>query len=165
MAEISHRVNPLFLREEELRQGMELMLFAYRDVMAAADRTLAEHGLGRAHHRAVYFIGRHPGLGVSELLAMLGITKQSLSRVLKELTQAGFVETREAPTDRRRRLLTLTDRGETLERALTDAQRRRFAHAYREAGAAAVEGFRQVLLALTADERRRLLVETGAPLP
>jgi DNA-binding MarR family transcriptional regulator len=165
MAEISHRVNPLFLREEELRQGMELMLFAYRDVMAAADRTLAEHGLGRAHHRAVYFIGRHPGLSVSDLMAMLGITKQSLSRVVKELESAGFVETREAPNDRRRRLLTLTQAGETLERALTDAQRRRFAHAYREAGAAAVEGFRQVLLALTADEHRKLLAESGPPAP
>ncbi|HUT50402.1 MAG TPA: MarR family transcriptional regulator [Alphaproteobacteria bacterium] len=165
MAEISHRVNPLFLREEELRQGMELMLFAYRDVMAAADRTLAEHGLGRAHHRAVYFIGRHPQVGVSELLVMLGITKQSLSRVLKDLGQAGFIDTREAPTDRRRRLLTLTAQGEALERALTDAQRRRFAHAYREAGATAVEGFRQVLLALTAEDRRKLLADSAAPLP
>lgn len=165
MAEISHRVNPLFLREEELRQGMELMLFAYRDVMAAADRTLAEHGLGRAHHRAVYFIGRHPQVGVSELLAMLGITKQSLSRVLKDLADAGFVDIREAPTDRRRRLLTLTQPGEALERALTDAQRRRFAHAYREAGATAVEGFRQVLLALTAEDRRKLLADSVAPLP
>ena len=165
MAEISHRVNPLFLREEELRQGMELMLFAYRDVMAAADRTLAEHGLGRAHHRAVYFIGRHPQVGVSELLAMLGITKQSLSRVLKDLADAGFVDIREAPTDRRRRLLTLTQQGEALERALTDAQRRRFAHAYREAGATAVEGFRQVLLALTAEDRRKLLADSVAPLP
>lgn len=165
MAEIPHRVNPLFLREEELRQGMELMLFAYRDVMAAADRTLAEHGLGRAHHRAVYFIGRHPGVSVSELLAMLGITKQSLSRVLKELEAAGFVASRPAPTDRRKRLLSLTQAGQTLERALTDAQRRRFAHAYREAGAAAVEGFRQVLLALTAEERRGLLAESVAPAP
>jgi len=165
MAEISHRVNPLFLRDEELRQGMELMLFAYRDVMASADRTLSEHGLGRAHHRAVYFIGRHPGLGVSELLAMLGITKQSLSRVLKELGEAGFVDIREAPADRRRRQLTLSEAGETLERALTDAQRRRFARAYREAGAQAVEGFRQVLLALTAEERRKLLSEAGRSAP
>ena len=163
MAEISHRVNPLFLRDEELRQGMELMLFAYRDVMSAADRTLAEHGLGRAHHRAVYFIGRHPGLGVSELLQMLGITKQSLSRVLKELSEAGFIDIAEAPADRRRRQLTLSEAGQTLERALTDAQRRRFAHAYREAGAQAVEGFRQVLLALTAEERRNLIAGTGAP--
>ena len=112
MAEISHRVNPLFLRDEELRQGMELMLFAYRDVMAAADRTLADHGLGRAHLRAVYFIGRHPGLSVSELLRMLGITKQSLSRVLKELSEAGFVDIVEAPADRRRRQLTLSDAGQ-----------------------------------------------------
>ena len=72
MAEITSRVNPLFLREEELHQGMELLLFAYRDFMAEADGLLAERGLGRAHHRAAYFIGRHPDISVSELLGLLG---------------------------------------------------------------------------------------------
>ena len=97
MAELSPRVNPLFLREEELRQGIELFMFAYRDLMAEADAELDRRGLGRAHHRALYFIGRHPGLGVSDLLSLLGITKQSLSRVVKELSGDGFIAIRPAP--------------------------------------------------------------------
>jgi len=149
MAEISSRVNPLFLREEELRQGMELLLFAYRDFMAEADGLLAERGLGRAHHRAAYFIGRHPDISVSDLLGLLGITKQSLSRVLKSLVEAGFVAVRPGPSDRRQRLLSLTESGRALEHALTQNQRHRFARAYREAGAEAVVGFRKVLAGLT----------------
>ena len=86
MADLPSRVNPLFLREEELRQGIELLFYAYRDFTAEADAILAGHGLGRAHHRAIYFVGRYPAISVSELLALLGITKQSLSRVLRDLT-------------------------------------------------------------------------------
>ena len=152
MAEPSPRVNPLFLREEELRQGIALFLFAYRDLMAEADGELDRRGLGRAHHRALYLVGRHPGLSVSDLLSLLGITKQSLSRVIKDLSDGGFVTIRPAPTDRRRRLLSLTHAGGDLERRLTEGQRRRFADAYREAGAEAVEGFRKVLLGLTGDK-------------
>src|SRR3546814_8983632 len=85
MADLPSRVNPLFLREEVLRQGIELLLYAYRDFAAEADAMLARHGLGRAHHRALYFIARYPSIRVSELLEMLGIPKQSLSRVLKDL--------------------------------------------------------------------------------
>lgn len=155
MAEISSRVNPLFLREEELRQGMELLLFAYRDFMAEADELLAERGLGRAHHRATYFIGRHPDISISELLELLGITKQSLSRVLKALVAASYVNVRPGPRDRRQRLLNLTESGLALERALTQNQRHHFARAYREAGAEAVEGFRKVLVGLVGDDRRR----------
>ncbi|MCZ6860208.1 MAG: MarR family transcriptional regulator [Alphaproteobacteria bacterium] len=166
MAEISSRVNPLFLREEELHQGMELLLFAYRDFMAEADGLLAERGLGRAHHRAAYFIGRHPDISVSELLGLLGITKQSLSRVLNSLVDAKYVEVRPGPNDRRQRLLSLTESGRELERALTHNQRHHFARAYREAGAEAVDGFRKVLAGLVGDDRRMRLpragTETGA---
>ncbi len=161
MAEISSRVNPLFLREEELRQGMELLLFAYRDFMADADALLAERGLGRAHHRAAYFIGRHPEISVSELLELLGITKQSLSRVLKSLVAADYVDVRPGPNDRRQRLLSLSESGRELERALTHNQRHHFARAYREAGAEAVEGFRKVLAGLVGDDRRRRAPRAG----
>ena len=82
MADIKPIGKALFLREEELRRGIELMFFAYRDFTGEADSILAEQNMGRAHHRAIYFIGRNPGITVSELLAILNITKQSLSRVL-----------------------------------------------------------------------------------
>lgn len=148
MADLKTGPNPLFLREEELRQGIELLFYAYRDFTAEPDAILAEIGFGRAHHRAVYFIGRYPGITVSELLEILRITKQSLSRVLSQLVELGYVTQRPGARDRRQRLLELTDKGRALEERLTDTQRQRFAKAYRRAGAEAVAGFRTVLMGI-----------------
>ena len=91
MADVKPIGKALFLREEELRRGIELMFFAYRDFTGEADSILAEQNMGRAHHRAIYFIGRNPGIAVSDLLTILCITKQSLSRVLSGLMQDGYV--------------------------------------------------------------------------
>ena len=109
MADIRPQANPLFLREDELRQGIELLFYAYRDFTAEADEVLLTYGFGRAHHRVIYFVGRNPGLPVSSLLDILKITKQSLSRVLGQLIRQGFVQQRPGP-DRRQRLLDLTAR-------------------------------------------------------
>ena len=148
MADVKPIGKALFLREEELRRGIELIFFAYRDFTGEADSILAERNMGRAHHRAIYFIGRHPGITVSDLLTILCITKQSLSRVLSGLVRDGYVSQRPGATDRRQRLLHLTKAGSTLETRLTSVQGRRFAAAYREAGVDAVAGFQRVLQGL-----------------
>jgi DNA-binding MarR family transcriptional regulator len=141
-------VNPLFLRDEDLRQGIELLFFAYRDFTARADAILAKQAMGRAHHRVVYFVGRHPDISVSELLEILSITKQSLSRVLSQLVREGYIIQKTGTTDRRQRLLHLTEKGRRLEGELTSEQRARIAAAYKDAGAVAVEGFRKVMLGI-----------------
>lgn len=162
MADVKSGPNPLFLREEDLRQGIELLFYAYRDFTAEPDAMLAKIGLGRAHHRAVYFVGRYPEINVTELLAILQITKQSLSRVLGDLVAQGYIAQRTGTRDRRQRLLTLTEKGLELERNLSDAQRARIAQAYRAAGAAAVEGFRTVMLGIIdPDDRGRFLPGPG----
>ena len=148
MADIKPIGKALFLREEELRRGIEMMFFAYRDFTGEADSILAEKDMGRAHHRAIYFIGRHPGITVSELLGILNITKQSLSRVLSILMKDAIVVQKPCAADRRKRLLFLTEAGIELEARLTALQSRRFAAAYREAGAEAVGGFLGVLRGL-----------------
>lgn len=132
-------------RDAELRQAVELLFFAYRDFTGEADEILAEYGFGRAHHRAIYFIGCNPDISVSNLLAILKITKQSLSRVLGQLVAEGYVHQQSDPTDRRRRMLSLTDIGRQLETRLSRCQCRRIAAAYEQSGAAAVDGFRTVL--------------------
>ena len=106
---------------------------------------LDELGLGRAHHRALHFIGRSPGMTVGDLLAILRITKQSLARVLTALVDQGYVALLLGCSVRRQRLLSLTDTGQALERRLFERQRERLAVAYREAGGPAVEGFRRVM--------------------
>ncbi len=148
MAELKSGANPLFLREEELHQGIEMLFLANRDLTAEPDAILTKHGFGRAHHRVIYFVGRHPGITVSDLLAILKITKQSLSRVLGRLIAQGFIAQLPWLRDRRQRLLELTAEGVELERQLSEGQRVDIARAYREAGAEAVEGFRKVLLGI-----------------
>ncbi len=140
--------------EEEMRQAIELLFFAYRDFTAEPDAVLAQYGFGRAHHRVIYFVGRNPGVTVSELLAILKITKQSLSRVLGQLLREGFVEQRPDKGDRRRRRLFLTPRAERLERLLTAAQSRRIAAACAAAGSGAMGGFRTVLRGIVNEEDR-----------
>ncbi|MCC5964566.1 MAG: MarR family transcriptional regulator [Natronohydrobacter sp.] len=147
--------NLLFLTDEQLRKGIEAMFFAYRGFTADPDRILDEHGYGRAHHRALHFINRTYGTTVNNLLLVLGVTKQSLNRVLRTLIEDGLVESRIGKTDRRERNLYLTESGAALERALSEAQRERMRAAYRAAGPQAVAGFRQVLEAMMDDEIRR----------
>src|SRR5439155_7695901 len=129
MSDVKSAANPLFLREEELRQGIELLFYAYRDFTSGPDTILASYGFGRAHHRVIYFVGRHPEMTVTELLGILKITKQSLSRVLSQLVKDAYIVQRPGLRDRRQRLLELTERGEELERQLSETQRALIARA------------------------------------
>lgn len=138
----------LFLTDEQLRRGIEAMFFAYQGFTADPDRILAERGYGRAHHRAVHFINRQPGLTVNTLLAILGVTKQSLNRVLRTLVEDELVEARVGQRDKRERQLFLTEKGATLEASVSTAQRERMRDAYRRVGPEAVAGFRKVLEAM-----------------
>ena len=145
----------LFLTDEQLRKGTEAMFFAYRGFTADPDRILSERGYGRAHHRAVHFIHRSPGTTVNNLLGILGVTKQSLNRVLRTLVEDGLVLNKVGTKDKRERHLYLTETGTALERSLSDAQRDRMRAAYRSAGPDAVAGFRQVLEAMMDEDMKR----------
>ena len=144
----------LFLTDEQLRQGIEAMFFAYRGFTSDPDRILADMAYGRAHHRAIHFIGRAPNTTVNNLLNILGVTKQSLNRVLRTLIADGLVESKVGRMDKRERHLNLTQAGRTLEQTLSDAQRARMRAAFREAGPDAVSGFRTVLEAMMDGEMR-----------
>jgi DNA-binding MarR family transcriptional regulator len=146
--------SPLFLREPEIRRGIELLYFGYANLTRSIDAGLAKQGLGRAHHRALYFIARQPDLTVSALLTILGITKQSLGRVLGELADRGMVETRTGERDRRQPQQPLAPAGAALETELFDALREKMSTAYSSAGQGAVGGFWAVLEGLVPESER-----------
>lgn len=135
----------LFLTDEQIRGGIEAMFFAYRGFTSEPDQILRDYGYGRAHHRAIHFIEHHPGITVSRLLTLLGVSKQSLNRVLRKLILDQLIEVRAGQQDKRTRQLFLTESGIHLEKKLSDTQRRRMRTAYRAAGPEAVAGFRKVL--------------------
>ncbi len=140
-------------REARLRDAIELMYFAYRAFTAEPDRMLARYGLGRAHHRILYFIGRHPGLSVNALLGELAVTKQALHAPLRTLLEGQWVAARADARDRRIRRLQLTDTGKRLEARLTGAQMRHLEGVFSASGAQAQGAWKAVMRAMS--ERRR----------
>jgi DNA-binding MarR family transcriptional regulator len=120
---------PPEIPQEPMFDLIELFFFAYRDFIGDADRLLLRYNFGRAHHRVLYFVDRRPGLAVAELLDLLKITKQSLSRVLKDLLDQRYLEQTPGVCDRRQRLLFPTEKGRCLALELARLQSRRFANA------------------------------------
>lgn len=145
----------LFLTDDQLLQGIELLFFAYRGFTSDPDRILQNHTYGRAHHRAIHFIHRRPGTTVNSLLDILGVTKQSLNRVLRQLIDDGLVTSKVGEKDRRERHLFLTENGQKLESDLSSTQRKRLRAAYKQAGPDAVQGFRKVLENIMDPEMRQ----------
>ncbi len=141
------------LREAELRDAIELLYFAYRSFTAEPDRMLAERGLGRAHHRILYFVGRNPDIAVNELLAVLAVSKQALHAPLRTLLEGKWVSARSDAQDRRFKRLRLTEAGKRLEARLTGAQMRHLGAVFAAAGDRAETAWKAVMRAMS--ERSR----------
>ena len=120
--------------ESDLTGVAEMLFFAYRDFISDPDTDLSALGFGRAHHRVLHFVNRHPGLRVADLLDILKITKQSLGRVLKQLVDQGYIAQEAGRVDRRDRLLYPTEQGRALAERLITPQLERIAHALQAAG-------------------------------
>lgn len=148
-----------FLRDDVIRGGMDLMFFAHSRHLQHADEELATRGLGRAHHRAMYFLARKPDLSVGELLTILGITKQSFGRIAKSLTAQGLMVQRAGDRDRRQRLLSLTPEGLALEQAIFTQLHDNMARAYKASDSNAVAGFWIVLQHLMGDEAQGIFAK------
>ena len=133
---------------EPIRDIIELLFFAYRDFVSDPDDVLEKFGFGRAHHRVLHFVNRHPGMKVADLLDVLKITKQSLGRVLKQLVDEGYVIQKEGEYDRRQRLLFVTPKGEQLAMKLAGLQTERIARAFADLGPQAHEAARRFLYAM-----------------
>ena len=126
------------------------MYFGYRAFTDQADRILGEQGLGRVHHRILYFVGRHPGLSVGALLEILQVSKQAIHAPLGRLMGLDLIAASADRTDRRVKALRLTTAGQDLERRLTGAQMDCLAAAFGAAGPAGADGWNSVMLSLSA---------------
>lgn len=140
---------------DQLIACAELFFFAYRDFTGDPDAILEKYGFGRAHHRVLHFVRRHPGLRVAKLLNILKITKQSLARVLKQLIDKGFIIQKAGSDDRRERRLFVTAKGGRLIDKLTALQAKRIEAALASAGPGAYQSTRRFLFAMIAESDRQ----------
>ncbi len=138
-------------RQAALHEAIEALYFAYRGFTDQADRILERRGLGRVHHRILYFIGRRPDVSVQGLLDVLAVSKQALNAPLRQLVGMGLVSALPAPRDRRVKNLRLTPEGRKLETALTETQMKQLQAALDRAGPAHELGWRTVMAELARD--------------
>ena len=132
-------------RRAELREAIELLYFGYRAFTDRPDRILERRGLGRVHHRVLYFVGRNPDISIQGLLDVLGVTKQALNAPLRRLLDMDLVAMRLSPEDRRVRQLRLTRQGAKLEGQLTDTQMQHLHRVFGAAGAPAQAAWTAVM--------------------
>jgi DNA-binding MarR family transcriptional regulator len=145
--------------DEPIWDLIELLFFAYRDFVGDPDEVLVKFGFGRAHHRVLHFINRHPGMKVADLLDLLRITKQSLGRVLRELIDQGYVAQKSGESDRRQRLLHVTAKGEALAMRLARLQTERILRALGDTGPSAHEAARRFLAGMIEAKNRDGVLE------
>lgn len=136
-------------RETALRLAIEQFYFGYRAFTAPPDRILDQRGLGRVHHRILYFVGRNPQISVNTLLSLLSVSKQALNAPLRQLIEMKLIAMDTAAHDRRVRQLSLTPSGAKLEAQLTGTQMKQLQAVFKQVGAEAEAGWHQVMRCLS----------------
>ena len=151
MTDLNKLLSPIFLEEKEIRKLMELLFFSYRDFTAGPDEILEKIQFGRAHHRIIYFVGKHNEITIKELLKILKITKQSLSRVLNQLVKRKYINMT-VGSDKRTKNLTLTKVGIELEKKLSNIQITKIRNILLNACENDINGFKKILFAMIDSE-------------
>ena len=154
MADLKNLLTPLFLNEKEIRKIIELMFFSYRDFTSGPDKILEKINFGRAHHRVIYFVGKKNNLTIKELLSILQITKQSLSRVLNQLVREKFIIL-STGKDKRTKKLSLSKKGEELEKKLSDIQIRKIYNVIKKFDEIDINGFKKVLFEMIDENNQK----------
>ena len=154
MTDLNKLLTPLYLNETEIRKAIELIFFSYRDFTAGPDKILEKINFGRAHHRAIYFVGKQKKITIKELLTILQITKQSLSRVLNQLVKEKFILVSKG-IDKRTKNLSLTKKGEDLEKELSTIQINKIRNALKQFNEKDINGFKKILYAMIEEKNKK----------
>jgi len=137
--------NLLYLRDDQIKDFIELIFYAYKKTSSDPIKILKKYSFGTAHHRAILLIERHEGISVSELLARLQVTKQSINRVLKDLTKNKIIIQKKGDLDGRQRLIYLNENGKKLFNEIFYSQKKRIYNALKNSESDSVLKFKKVI--------------------
>ena len=154
MTDLNKLLTPLYLNETEIRKAIELIFFSYRDFTAGPDKILEKINFGRAHHRVIYFVGKQKKITIKKLLSILQITKQSLSRVLNQLVKEKFILV-STGIDKRTKNLSLTKKGEDLEKELSTIQINKIRNVLKQFNEKDINGFKKILYAMIEEKNKK----------
>ena len=154
MTDLNKLLTPLYLNENEIRKAIELIFFCYRDFTAGPDKIPEKINFGRAHHRVIYFVGKQKKITIKDLLSILQITKQSLSRVLNQLVKEKFILVSKG-IDKRTKNLSLTKKGEDLEKELSTIQIKKIRNVLKQFNEKDINGFKKILYAMIEEKNKK----------
>lgn len=130
---------------DRISKSLEVIHFAFRGLVAEPDSILKDYGLSRIHNRLLFFINRYSGLSVNELVETMRLTKQAIHKPLKLLVTDGYVRVTRDPSDKRVKRLSLTEKGDELERKLTGIQCELMAEAFNSVGPEGTEAWFKIM--------------------
>jgi len=158
MTDLNKILTPLYLSNIEIKKIIELLFFSYREFTLGPDEILNKLSFGRAHHRIIYFVGKQKTITIKDLLTILKITKQSLSRVLNQLVKEKYIIVATGE-DKRTKNLSLTKLGIDLENQLSKIQINNIKNIFRKFDESDINGFKKILYAMINDENKKIFNE------
>ena len=81
----------LYLKDDQLKELIEKLFLSYRETFSDSKKVLSKYSLGLAHQKVIHLLSMYEGISISELMTKLKVTKQSLNRVLKDLSKLEII--------------------------------------------------------------------------
>ena len=135
----------LYLKDEQIKDFIQLLFYAYRETFADPKKILAKKFFGPAHLRSLNLIERHPGINLGELIFKLKVTKQSLNRVLRDLIKSKMIKQIKDDDDSRKKKLYLEKEGKIFFENVYNSQKKRVFNALKNSNSDSVIKFKDVL--------------------
>jgi DNA-binding MarR family transcriptional regulator len=135
----------LYLKDEQIKDFIQLLFYAYRETFSDPREILEKNSFGPAHLRALNLIERNPGTRLGELIYQIKITKQSLSRVLRDLLRSKMIKQIKDKEDTRRKNLFLDKDGKIFFDKIYETQKKRIFNALKNSDPESVIKFKEVL--------------------
>ena len=135
----------LYLKDDQIKEFIEKLFIAYRDSFSDSKNTLNKYSLGVAHHKVIHLLSMYNGITISDLLKKLKITKQSLNRVIKDLTKNRFIYFEKDKKDTRLKHIYLSEVGQKLFNEIFTIQKKRIYKALLNSSSKEVLHFNNVI--------------------
>tara|TARA_Y100000590_G_scaffold468559_1_gene651714 strand:+ start:25 stop:510 length:486 start_codon:yes stop_codon:yes gene_type:complete len=157
MANLNNIFNPLFLKNKELKTAFELLFFVMKDFDINMSSLLKKFGYNKTHFAVIFLASNNYYLTIKDLLIILNIKKQSLSKIINKLENDELITLKKSKKDKRNKHIFLTKKGIKIEKLLTERQINNIAYAYKNAGTESINGFKKILINLISNKSKNIL--------
>ena len=140
----THKGSPLlYLRDDKLKETLNNFFLVYKNFENQILENATDNNLGIADIRCILVILLYPGITFNELIIKLGITKQSLNRVLKILLDEKMVIQEVNKKDKRMKNLFLSEDSKKIINNLVSPTIKEISNAFQKSCSDSVNGFNQ----------------------